>query len=510
MLKTLEMGCRRWATAVMLCGGLIMGAGAEAGDWNRFRGDNGTGVSNAKNVPTGWSDSSNVKWKTELPGPGFSSPIVVGDRVFVTSYSGYGESRENVGSKDKLVRHLVCVDKGSGKILWTKQVPGDANEDDYAPPGTTTHGYASHTPTSDGMHVYAFFGKSGVIAFDLNGNEKWRTNVGSGSDPRKWGSAASPIVHGDHLIVNAGAESGAVIALDKSSGSEVWRTEVEGLASSWVTPVVIGKQLVGSTATDMFALDPVSGKVAWQTKGVGARGAAGGVVSDGADMAYMAGGMQGGGSVALKIGGGGASEAWSGRGYASFNTPVLHNGYLYGCDDSGVAYCLDAKTGEVAFRARLASGEAVTDQGGPGGARGGMRGGPGGQRGGPGGQARGGQGGPRGGQGGPGGQARGGQGGPRGGQAGRGGPGGGQRGGRGGGGGMFAGRSYGSPILVDNKVYFTDTTGTTYVFVANPAKYELLSKNTLSDSSGFNGTPAAVDGALFVRSNMYLYCLSEN
>lgn len=158
--------------------------------------------------------------------------------------------------------------------------------------------------------------------------------------------------------------------------------------------------------------------------------------------------------------------AWTGRGYAQFGTPVLHDGHLFGADENGIAFCVNAETGEAAFRARMASGEVVADSEDAGR---GMRGGRGGMRGG----------------------------GRR------------QGGGRRGGGGM-GDRSYGSPVLIDGKTYFTTHSGETFVIAPDPEKFTLLARNQLAtDDGGFNATPAVAEGALFIRSNKYLYCVSE-
>jgi len=136
-------------------------------DWSRFRGPNGTGVADS-GAPTEFSKTNNLKWQVELPGRGFSSPIVVGDKVFVTCYSGYGMG-DGQGELGDLKRHLVCVDRQSGETLWTKTIKARLPEDEFRPPGVATHGYASHTPVSDGERVYAFFGRGGVYAFDRTG-----------------------------------------------------------------------------------------------------------------------------------------------------------------------------------------------------------------------------------------------------------------------------------------------------------------------------------------------------
>ena len=166
----------------------------QAGDWSRFRGPNGSGLSDdSAAVPIEWSESRNVKWSTALPGPGLSSPIIVGDRVIVTCWSGYGAG-DDQGSIEDLKRQIVCVKKSSGVIIWSHAEEAILPEEPYR--GMfAEHGYASHTPVCDGENVYAFFGKSGVVAVSLIDGEKlWQTSVGTMLEQRGWGSASSPIL----------------------------------------------------------------------------------------------------------------------------------------------------------------------------------------------------------------------------------------------------------------------------------------------------------------------------
>src|SRR6056297_2846572 len=181
------------AAVALTISGLAWSPTVNADDWPRFLGGGGAlKASSDVRPPTTWSDEDNLKWKLELPGPGVSSPIVVGDKVFVTAYSGYGTGGEDEKMED-LKRHLLCVDRSTGNVVWSKKMNSVAAEDPFVPPGVAAHGYASHTPVSDGENVYVFLGKSGVVAFDLDGNPKWRTTVGTGSGPMKWGSASSPV-----------------------------------------------------------------------------------------------------------------------------------------------------------------------------------------------------------------------------------------------------------------------------------------------------------------------------
>src|SRR6516164_1706012 len=150
-----------------------------ADDWLGFRGPGGLGIAKDKGLPVSWGEGKNVAWKTALPGPGSSSPIVVGNKIFVTCYSGYAEDRDNPGDIKKLMRHVVCVDRAGGKIVWKRDISAVQPEHEC---GTflNLHGYASSTPVSDGKSVFVFLGISGVVAFDLDGKELWKTSVGKG------------------------------------------------------------------------------------------------------------------------------------------------------------------------------------------------------------------------------------------------------------------------------------------------------------------------------------------
>lgn len=208
-----------------------------ATDWRGFRGSyaNATASDDSK-PPIRWSDDNNLKWKVKLPGPGASSPIVVGDRVFVTCYSGYGVERD-AGSVDDLKRHLLCVEKDNGKLLWEKTIPSTVEEDPYRG-YITEHGYASSTPVSDGKRVFVQFGKTGVLAFDLEGEQLWKTGIGTESNSKRWGSAASPTLYADMLIVNASYESQSLYALDISTGKEIWKTAAEGVDYTYGSPLI--------------------------------------------------------------------------------------------------------------------------------------------------------------------------------------------------------------------------------------------------------------------------------
>jgi outer membrane protein assembly factor BamB len=156
-----------------------------------------------------------------LPGPGASSPITLGDRVFVTSYRGYGVDKSIPGELAQLERVLVCLNRADGKVLWEAAVKGTADEDRYQG-FIQSHGYATSTPATDGKRVYVFFGKAGVLAFDLNGKQLWQTSVGTGSAQMGWGQGTSLILYQNSVIVPAFAEGKALVALDQETGKPLW------------------------------------------------------------------------------------------------------------------------------------------------------------------------------------------------------------------------------------------------------------------------------------------------
>ena len=240
-------------------------------DWLRFRGSDTSGVSQETGLPTTWSETENVVWKTALPGMGGSSPIVLGEKIFLTAYSGYGLDREEPGDQKDLALHVLCLDRATGKILWDKTGDARLPETEYDGGLVRLHGYASGTPVTDGKAVYVFFGRSGVWAYRLDGEPLWKTTVGDGINKRNWGSASSPILAGNLVIVNASIESESVVALSKTTGKEVWRAG--DIKDSWSTPALVdlpgGKQeLVVSMHSKVRGYDPATGKQLWQCASV--------------------------------------------------------------------------------------------------------------------------------------------------------------------------------------------------------------------------------------------------
>lgn len=346
---------------MILAACLWFGPWSFAADWTQFRGAGAAGVSTDSKLPLRWSDTENLAWKVALPGAGSSSPIVSGDKVFVTCYSGYGIPKADEGDIDSLQRHLVCVDRHRGEVLWTKTVPGEQPEDKYQG-YLADHGYASNTPVTDGERVYCFFGKSGVVAFDFAGKQLWKTNVGKESSSRRWGSGASLILHKDLVIVNASEESQSIWALDKTTGQERWSETSPSLNLAYGTPSVITvnenrADLVVAVPGEVWGLNPETGKSRWTAEHNLTGNICPSIFSSG-DEVFVFGGFRSAGSLCLRAGGMGdvtqTALKWSSRNSSYVATPVLQEGRLYWIDDRGQAFCIDAKTGELVYRERIA------------------------------------------------------------------------------------------------------------------------------------------------------------
>ena len=355
------VGTHRWKVA-LLSAAIIAGwwSDASAAEWPQFRGPGGAGVGESS-VPATWSDTQHLRWTTPLPGPGSSSPIVQGDHVFVTCYSGVGGAGERTAGPAKLVRHLLCVQKADGVVLWQRDLTAELPEDAYEG-FLTEHGYASSTPVTDaGGTVFAFFGKSGVVAFDTSGEKLWQTDVGKESSNRRWGSAASLVLQGDNVIVNAAEESQSIRALDRKTGRQVWKSEAASLELAYGTPGLVSledgsQELVIAVPDEVWGMDPASGKLLWHAETALAGNVSPSVVVNGTTI-YVFGGFRSSGSLAIRAGGRGdvtrSHVLWTSRNSSYVATPLLHEGHLYWIDDRGQAFCANAATGELVYRERV-------------------------------------------------------------------------------------------------------------------------------------------------------------
>ncbi|MEZ5326508.1 MAG: PQQ-binding-like beta-propeller repeat protein [Verrucomicrobiales bacterium] len=315
-------------------------------DWPQFRGPDGLGTSPDTGIPENWSETENIAWKIPLPGVGASSPIVIGDKVFLTA---------SEGGADDVLRHVLCFSLTDGKLLWDKTVDSLLPEQSKI---REDHGYASSTPVATDDRLFVFFGRSGVFAFDHDGKQLWNTTVGSALNG--WGSAASLTLHKNLVLVNASVESEALVALDQTSGKEVWK--VGGITESWhapvLAPVANGRtEVIAALNGELRAFDADEGKPLWQCKsGIGWYMCPMPLVQDG--TVYAVGGRSGLGGLAVRTGGKGdvteTRRLWTLQKATNVPTPILHGGHLYFANDStAVAHCVDIKTGEFLYSERL-------------------------------------------------------------------------------------------------------------------------------------------------------------
>ncbi|MCI0380126.1 MAG: PQQ-binding-like beta-propeller repeat protein [Gemmataceae bacterium] len=466
----------------------------QAADWPGFRGPNGSATSDDKNLPAQWT-TENILWKVKLPGPGTSSPITTGDKIFVTAYTGYGTALNkgkggfgkgfpgkgpggkgfpgkgppgkggfgkgddsDAGEQKKLRFVLLCLDRHKGQILWQKEIEPKLPETP-ASGMILEHGYASSTPVTDGQSVFAFFGKTGVVAFDVAGNRLWQADVGSGK--HMWGTASSPVLYKNLVIVNAAMESGALIALDKRTGKEIWRKN--GISTCWTSPLIIELPTKGSgrNASDnhhelilslpgkIIGYDPESGKELWHCQGIGKGGGAGSGFGGGGFVGFGAGytcstpvakdgtvyliggGGPNGAPTAMAVRAGGRGDVtkthvvWRQKAGASIASPVVSGDRLHFV--AGSAYCLKLDTGDIVYNERLYSG----------------------------------------------------------------------------------GNEYVSAVAADGKIFALTRTDGVHVLAAGDKFGPLAHNEFAGDKSIFNASPAVSNGRLYVRSNEYMYCIGK-
>lgn len=328
------------------------------GDWPQFRGPTGMGFSSEK-TPIQWSPTDNIVWKIEMPGAGTSSPIVFGDRIYITCYTGYNVPGAGRGEQENLKRHLIALHRKDGSQIWSTPTDADLPEQEKI---RDDHGYASSTPAADASGIYVFYGKTGALKFDHAGKQIWKTPLGD--NLHGWGSASSPVLVGDLVIINAGVESESLVALDKTTGKEKWR--VRGVKESWNTPILVDvknpkdgvkTELVFAVMGKVLGIDPATGKELWSAKtDIGWYMVPSLVAEDG--VVYVLGGRSGVAGLAVRTGGRGevtgSHRLWTSNNGSNVTSPVIKDGYLYWMHDNlGIAYCAKAETGEVMYKEKI-------------------------------------------------------------------------------------------------------------------------------------------------------------
>lgn len=352
----------------VLFSGLTAGA-ATGTNWPAWRGPSGQGISDEKNLPKDWSATKNIKWKTPIAGRGHSSPIVWGNKVFLTTavegetvpgaraVTHIDEGKEylhpdSVGADRKHTFKVICLNRDTGKILWEQTAFTGTPYDNRHRKAS----FASSTPVTDGKYVYAFFGTEGIFAYDLNGKLAWKANVGK-LGTFGMGVGTSPILYENLVIVQGDEDSGAgsfIVGLDKKTGAEVWRTPRK-VQASWATPLLInnGKQAQIITVGNEFVIsyDPANGKELWRHKGVESNAIPSPVANN--EMVFISAGFPAKIAMAINLGSSGDvtdTVVWKyAKGTAYVPSPILYGDYLYLTTDRGILTCLDAKTGEVKY-----------------------------------------------------------------------------------------------------------------------------------------------------------------
>ena len=349
---------------------LVCLAAADIDGWAKWRGPKDDGMARG-DAPTEWSDSRNIAWKAKIPGRGMSSPIIWGDRIFITSAipgkpaveaTPPSEPRPRRGGPPgggaKGVEHkfmVYCIDRKSGKVVW-EQVANTAapHEGFHFRYGS----YASNTPVTDGKTVYAFFGSFGLFAYDMDGKLLWKKSFDPMRMRLEFGEGVPLVMNEDRLLLKLDSEANSfMVVLDKKSGKELWRAD-RGEISSWSPPLVVtvkGKKQIVTTATNKTrAYDYDSGKVIWECAGLGANVIPAPVVTG--DAVIVMSGFRDPNLQAIQLGREGdltGTDAilWQNqRGNSYTASPVLHNGLLYFVTDNGQLSCFDVKTGKAHYQ----------------------------------------------------------------------------------------------------------------------------------------------------------------
>lgn len=332
---------------------LLAASLALAGDnWPTFRGPLGNGVSDSTGLPLVWSETQNVVWKTPIHDKGWSSPVVWGDQVWLTT-----------AKEDGSEQFALCVDRETGKVIHDVKLFDNKQQFDVR----KYNSYASPTPVIEEGRVYLHFGGSGTACLDVKTAKKvWERRDLPSREER--GAGSSPILHGDYLyLVFDGFDRQYLVCLDKHTGKTIWErdrgvdfgTDNGDLRKAFATPQIITvegrEQLVCPGAVWTQAVDPKTGEDIWRVRTGGMNAAARPIYSDGLVFACSADG--GFGLFAVRPGKGVLSAedvAWKGaKGMAKRGSPLLIDGLLYVANDAGSLTCLEAKTGEVVWQERL-------------------------------------------------------------------------------------------------------------------------------------------------------------
>ena len=360
-------------------------------NWHQFRGPASNQLASSTSLPVEWSGNKNVLWKYEVPGSGWSSPIVWGDKVFVSTavsddplkeqraYRNAPSNSRSLGSNSKDNKpkteysyELYCLDLKSGELLWKRA----AHKGIPYLPSRRENTHASETPVTDGKQVYVYFGMIGLFCYDFEGNLVWKKDLGSYPTESTWGSATSPMLYDDHLYMQIDNEENSfLVALDPATGNERWKIYRDD-KTSFSTPIIwknsIRTELVAS-GQKVRGYDPYTGKMFWELNLGGGRNISSPVVDNEFLFVGNEGRINGGGTLfAVKAGASGditpeegestsAGVVWSVPDAGiSMASPLLYKGCIYLADRrGGFINCYDATSGKPYYtRTRIPSAKA--------------------------------------------------------------------------------------------------------------------------------------------------------
>ncbi len=427
---------------------MVSVATAKDKNWSQWRGSDGSGVSAETNLPAEWSSNKNIKWKTPLSGSGHSSPIVWGNRIFLTAeiegdvvpgaaavkHVAEGSDYKHpdaVGADRHHTFKVICVDRDKGKILWEQTAYEGTVFDDRHRKSS----HASPTPATDGKNVFAYFGTEGLYCYDFAGKLIWKASPGPIAT-LGMGTATSPVLFDDLVILQCDEDNGEksfIAAYDKKTGKETWKVPRK-VQVSWTTPLIVRSpqraELITSGNEFIISYDPKTGNELWRTKGHGSNAIASPLIGHG--MVYITAGYPLKRTLAIKLGVSGeldsldANIVWRyNKGSAYVPSPILYGDYYYMMSDRGLMSCLDAKTGKLIYEgARLPMPATFTA----------------------------------------------------------------------------------SPVAFDGKILLTSENGDTFVIKAGP-QHEVMATNSIDEP--VYASPAICDGMIFIRGEKNLYCISK-
>jgi outer membrane protein assembly factor BamB len=346
---------RTWAAIICAWTLLAVPSMAAVGDWPAWRGPNWDGMARG-DAPLRWSDTEHVAWKIPVPGKGNSSPVVWGDRLFLTTAVPTGGSSGEASGG--LVEHrfmVLAYERQSGRLLWERvarvATPHQPHHPQYG-------SFASNSPITDGQHVIAFFGSRGLYCYTLDGTLVWQKDFGPLRMYNNFGEGAWTALDGNTLVVVVDHEGESfLLALDKNTGRELWRTPHQG-NTNWSGPFITThngrKQIVVSASRQVGGYDLETGKQLWTARGLGQNTIPAPVAADG--LVFVMSGFRDPNLMAVRLGRDGdltGTDAivWQNqRGNSYSASPVLHDGTLYVLTDSGMLSAFDANSGKPHYQ----------------------------------------------------------------------------------------------------------------------------------------------------------------